>query len=108
MSTGEARVAGIALGLIVGLVLVFWLAMLFRPMLQGTGTRGMAAVSGNLTAMLATAAGGRWATEPLFKSADYSRIVAPYILTVAVLFVGIGFFFLIVLIMRMFGQKPAT
>jgi hypothetical protein len=94
LSGGEARAVGIGLGLIVGLILVVWILALLWPAFNGAGMRGMAAVSTNLTGMLATAGGGQWATKPILSSLDYSRILPPYILTVAIIFFTSGFLLL--------------
>jgi hypothetical protein len=105
MSSSEARVVGIALGLIVGLILVLWLVALLWPAFQGTGMRGMAVIGTNLTGMLVTAAGGRWATEKVFASVDYSLIVAPYTATAAFVFFTTGYVLCMLLVIRML-RKP--
>ena len=99
---------GISLGLIVGLILDVWLVALLWPAFTGVGMPGVAKVSGNLVGMLATAAGSKWASEAILSKVDYSQIIAPYYLTVAILFVGFGLGVLVVLVARLARNPRPT
>lgn len=90
LSSFQGNVVGISLGLIVGLVLILWLLALFTPAFKGNGMPAVGRVSSNLVGMLVTAAGSKWASQALLSDVDYSQILAPYILTVAILFFGGG------------------
>ncbi len=108
LSSSQANVLGISLGLIVGLILDLWLVALLWPAFTGAGMPGVAKVSTNLVGMLATAAGGKWASETILSKVDYSQIVAPYYLSVAVVFVGFGLVMLAFLVARLASNPRPT
>jgi hypothetical protein len=108
LSSSQANVLGISLGLIVGLILDLWLVALLWPAFTGAGMPGVTKVSANLVGMLATAAGSKWASEAILSKIDYSQIVAPYYLSVAIVFVGFGVAVLAALVIRLASNPSPT
>jgi hypothetical protein len=108
LSSSQANMVGIALGLIVGVILDIWLVALLWPAFTGAGMPAVAKVSTNLVGMLATAAGSKWASEAILSKVDYSQIVAPYYLTVAIVFVSFGLAVLAILVARVARNPRPT